>query len=95
MFALGWQAGQRLTMTSASGTVVARRDPGGMVTVAARGYIAIPAALRRRCGMRAGDQVLLAALLDEDTLAAYPLALVDQAIRGHRPPLAAHAGEPA
>jgi hypothetical protein len=31
----------------------------------------------------AGDQVLLAALPDQDSLAAYPLAVVDQAIRAH------------
>jgi AbrB family looped-hinge helix DNA binding protein len=40
----------------------ARRDPGGMVTVPARPYIVIPAALRHRCGLGAGDHVLLAAV---------------------------------
>jgi AbrB family looped-hinge helix DNA binding protein len=54
-----------------------------MVTLPASGYITIPAALRRRCGMQAGDQVLLAALPDQDSLAAYSLAVVDQAIRAH------------
>ena len=33
--------------------VTARRDPGGMVTVPASGYITIPAPLRRRCGLEA------------------------------------------
>ena len=42
--------------------VVARRDPGGMVTLPARSCIAIPAALRHRCGLRPGDRVLLAAV---------------------------------
>jgi hypothetical protein len=32
--------------------MVARRDPGGMVTLLARPYLVIPAALRRRCGLR-------------------------------------------
>jgi Catechol dioxygenase N terminus len=44
-------------------------------------YIVIPAALRRRSGLLAGDRVLLAALPREDTLAAYSVAVVDQAIR--------------
>jgi bifunctional DNA-binding transcriptional regulator/antitoxin component of YhaV-PrlF toxin-antitoxin module len=44
----------------------------------------IPAAVRQRCGLAAGDRVLLAAWPDQDTLAAYALALVDQAIRAHR-----------
>ena len=49
----------------------------------ATAYIPIPAALRRRCGLVPGDQVLLAALPDQDTLTAYCLAVVDQAIRAH------------
>jgi AbrB family looped-hinge helix DNA binding protein len=65
--------------------MVARRDPGGMVTVPARPYIVIPAAVRSRCGLRAGDRVLLAAVPGEDTLAAYSFAVVDQALRGHAP----------
>ena len=82
--ALGWAGGDLLTFTADAGVVTARRYPGGMVTLPASGYITIPAALRRRCGLEAGDQVLLAALPGEDVLAAYCLAVVDQAIRAHR-----------
>lgn len=81
--ALGWAGGDRLTFTADAGVVTARRDPGGMVTLPVSGYITIPAALRRRCGLEASDQVLLAALPDQDRLAAYSLAVVDQAIRVH------------
>ena len=81
--ALGWADGDRLTLTDGAGVVTARRDPGGMVTLPASAYITIPATLRRRCGLQAGDQVLLAALPAEDALAAYCLAVVDQAIRAH------------
>ncbi|TVZ02002.1 hypothetical protein EAS64_31745 [Trebonia kvetii] len=63
--------------------ITARRDPGGMVTLPDRAYIAIPAALRRRCGLRPGDRVLLAAVPASDTLTAYCLAVVDQALRAH------------
>jgi hypothetical protein len=79
--ALGWRGGDRLTLTADAGVVTARRDPGGMITLPARSYIAIPAALRRRCGLDPGDRVLLAAVPGDDTLAAYSLAVVDQAIR--------------
>jgi hypothetical protein len=58
---LGWRGGDRLTLTGEGGVMIARRDPGGMVTVPARPYIVIPAALRRRCGLRAGDHELPAA----------------------------------
>jgi hypothetical protein len=83
--ALGWRTGDRLTLTADAGGVVARRDPGGLVTVPARACIAIPAALRRRCGLRAGGRVLLAALPGQDALAAYPLAAAVQAIRALSP----------
>ena len=81
--ALGWAGGDLLTLTAESGVVTARRDPGGMVTLSSRAYISIPAALRHRCGLEAGDQVLLAAIPGENALAVCALAVVDQAIRAH------------
>jgi hypothetical protein len=81
--ALGWRCGDRLTLTADTGVVTARRDPAGMAAMTAKPYIVIPAALRRRCGLQAGDQVLLAALPGGDALAVCSLAVVDQAIRAH------------
>ena len=81
--ALGWRGGDRLTLTGEAGVMVAHRDPGGMVTAPARPYVVIPAALRSRCGLRAGDHVLLAASPGEDKLTAYSFAVVDQAMRAH------------
>jgi hypothetical protein len=46
--ALGWRCGVRLTLTANAGVLIARHDPGGLVTVPARPCIVIPAALRRR-----------------------------------------------
>ena len=34
--ALGWRGGDRLTVTAEAGVMIARRDPGGMVTVPAK-----------------------------------------------------------
>jgi hypothetical protein len=92
--ALGWRGGDRLTITADAGRVTARRDPGGMVTMPGRAYITIPAALRHRCGLEPGDQVLLAAIPGQDTLAAYSLAVVDQAIRAHGAFPDARGGQP-
>ena len=92
--ALGWRGGDRLTLTADAGVVTARRDPGGMMTLPGRAYIAVPAALRRRCGLRPGDRVLLAAVPGEDTLTAYSLAVVDQAIRAHGAFQHAQGGQP-
>ena len=82
---LGWQRGDRLTLTAAAGVVFARRDPGGLVTMPAKPYLVIPAALRRRCGLRPGDRVLLAVFPARDALAAYSFAVVDEALRAHSP----------
>jgi hypothetical protein len=51
--ALGWRGGDRPTLTAEAGVMIARRDPGGMVTVPAGPYVVTPAALRSRCGLRA------------------------------------------
>ena len=83
--ALGWQPGDGLTLTAAAGVVIARRDPCSMVTMSAKPYLVIPAALRRRCGLRPGDRVLLAVFPAMDVLAAYSFAVVDQALRAHVP----------
>ena len=82
---LGWRRGDRLTFTASAGVVIVRRDPAGMVTRPAKPYLVIPAALRRRCGLRAGDHVLLAASPGQDKLTAYSFAVVDQALRAHAP----------
>jgi integrase/recombinase XerC len=83
--ALGWRRGDRLTITASEGFVVARRDPHGMVALPARAYLAIPSVLRRRCGLRPGDMVLLAAFPGHDAVAAYPVPAVDRALRAHAP----------
>jgi len=92
--ALGWREGDRLTVTASPGVVTARRDPRGMVTVPARACLAIPAVLRRRCGLRAGDRVLLAAVPGQGLLVAYSFAVVDQALRTHGTFPLASGGQP-
>ena len=92
--ALGWAGGDRLTLTAEAGVVTARRDPGGMVTVTGRAYLVIPAALRRRCGLEPGDRVLLAGAPADETLTAYSLAVVHEAIRARGVFPHAHGGQP-
>jgi hypothetical protein len=48
--------------------------------------------LRHRCGLLPGDPVLLAARPGEDTLTAYSLAVIDQALAA-RIPFPAREGE--
>ena len=74
--------------------MIARPDLGGIVTVPGRPYVVIPAALPRRCGLRAGDHVLLAASPGQDMLAAYSFTGVDQALRAHPPVPGGEGGRP-
>ena len=92
--ALGWRGGDRLTLTAGAGVVVIRRDLSGLVTLSPRSCVPIPAALRHRCGLLPGDPVLLTAVPAEDTLTAYSLAVVDQALRAHIPFPAREGGQP-
>ena len=39
--ALSWRGGDRLTLTADAGVMIARRDPGGLVTMPARPYVVI------------------------------------------------------
>ena len=79
--ALGWHEGDRLTLTASPGVVMARREAGGMAAVPARACLAVPAVLRRRCGLRAGDRVLLVVVPGAGLLAVYSFAVVDRALR--------------
>ena len=51
----------------------------------AKPYVVIPSALRRRCGLLPGDRVLLAMFPDQDAMAVYSFAVVDEALRAHSP----------
>ena len=82
--ALGWRGGDRLTLTAEAGRGDRPPRPAAAWSPCPPApCLAIPAALRRRCGLRAGDRVLLAAVPGQDTLAAYSFAVVDQAMRAH------------
>jgi hypothetical protein len=90
MRALGWVAGERLTITAARGVVVAGRDPCGLHVVGDSAHLTIPAALRRRYRLDPGTRVLLAGHRDAQLLAACAMAVVDEVIR---PQLALPVGE--
>jgi len=81
MRALGWQAGERLTITAANGVVLARRDPAGLHMVGDSAHLTVPAVLRRRYGLAPGTRVLLAGHPDAQLLAACAMAVVDLVIR--------------
>ena len=81
-----------LTVTAAHGVVLARRDPAGLIRVGGSPHLTIPMALRRRCGLEPGSQVLLIGHPHAEVLAACSLAVIDQAIRAQLPFAAGEGG---
>ncbi|MEU3625367.1 hypothetical protein [Amycolatopsis coloradensis] len=80
---LGWAPGEPLTITAVDGAVILRRDPRGVFTLAPAGYLQIPAPLRTRHGLTAGDRVLLTAVPRRATLLIYTTALLHQQLVDH------------
>jgi hypothetical protein len=80
MRALGWHAGLCLIIEETGGVLTACPDPDGHQQVTGQGYLRIPAALRHRCALVAGDRALLAADADRARLTIYPPAALDHVL---------------
>jgi hypothetical protein len=80
MRTLGWSAGLRLDIHETAGVLTALTAPDGAYQVTNQGHLRLPAPLRHRCGLQAGDRVLLAADPDQSRLAIYPPAVLDTLI---------------
>jgi bifunctional DNA-binding transcriptional regulator/antitoxin component of YhaV-PrlF toxin-antitoxin module len=78
--ALRWRPGDKLEMIFSHGTIVIRVSPDGFYSVPRRPRIIIPAIARRRCAIRPGDHVLLAAAPDYGIVIVYPLPVLDEMI---------------
>jgi hypothetical protein len=77
MRALGWSAGLRIDIQETDRVLTVLTDPDGGYQVTNQGHLRLPAPLRHRCGLQAGDRVLLAADPDLSRLAVYPPAALD------------------
>ncbi|MGH3758784.1 hypothetical protein [Actinophytocola sp.] len=78
--ALGWVAGDRLSIALVDGSVVAHRDPTGAFVMGAKPYLVLPAPLRRRDGLGNRSLVLAVADPNHDVLVVHPLAALDTMI---------------
>jgi hypothetical protein len=74
---LGWGSGTRLDVHESGGLVLVRADRQGVFSVTGQGYVRLPAAVRRWCGLVSGDRVLLAADPDQGLLVVYPPVVLD------------------
>ncbi|MEV6871576.1 hypothetical protein [Amycolatopsis sp. NPDC051128] len=74
---LGWSSGDSLMITVVESAIVVHRDPSGVFAVPAAPYLTLPAVVRRRAGVRAGDQLLVAVDATCGVLVIHPLAALD------------------
>jgi bifunctional DNA-binding transcriptional regulator/antitoxin component of YhaV-PrlF toxin-antitoxin module len=69
-----------LAIDETDGVLTVYIDLAGDYQVTGQGHLRLPAPLRHRCGLGAGDRVLLAADPDRSQLAVYPPAALDNAL---------------
>jgi hypothetical protein len=84
MRALGWSPAVRLDIAEATGTLIVRADQTGAFRTTGHGHLALPARVRRWCGLRVGDRVLLAANPMRQELLVCPPAVLDAMIAARR-----------
>lgn len=84
---LGWSAGQPVSIEPSQGLLHITRVAESESSVAANGYVFLPASVRRASSLRAGERVLMAGGLDSDVLVVYSLRAVGAALWWYRPDL--------
>lgn len=86
MGAMGWTSGLNLDIAETAGCLVVHADPAGAFRTNGLGQLVLPARVRRWCGLRVGDRVLLAADPPRDEVLVVPPAALDAMLAGHRTP---------
>lgn len=81
---LGWSAGMPIRYEVRTGLIVVNSDLGAGRRVPEKLNLVLPKTIRARCRIRAGDQLLLAALVEYGLLVIYPQRrLYDMVIAYH------------
>lgn len=74
---LRWHTGDRLAITTVREVVVISHDTSGLHSVPKKRSLIIPAVVRRACGIRPGDLVVLAAATELGILLIHPPTVLD------------------
>ena len=77
MRALSWSAGLCLDIRETRRLLAIRPQDHGELQVTGQGHLRLPALLRHRCGLQAGDRVLLVASPSQRQLTIYPPVAID------------------
>jgi hypothetical protein len=72
MAALGWGVGARLDIRVRAGVVIVSTAADAVFTIIRAGHLRLPAPVRHRCLLTAGERLLLVADPDVGSLLVYP-----------------------
>lgn len=75
---MGWAPGTRLSIRERAASIVVAPHAQGVNRIDDRGYLLLPAAVRRWCHLAAGDRLLLAADPAAGVLVGHCFAVLDQ-----------------
>lgn len=81
--ALGWTAGDALTLKYRNGVVVVERQRGGQWRLTRQGHLLLPVPMRRRCLLAAGDRALVLAYPDCDSLLVLTMGVLEAIVTRH------------
>lgn len=75
--ALQWGHDIPLALSVVHGAMVILPKPAGKHLVTRQGHLRLPASVRHRCHLKAGDRVLLVGFAERNLLVAYPTSVLD------------------
>jgi hypothetical protein len=85
---LGWRDDVRLAVTVVETSLLMRADPGGVFVLGKRRMVVLPIALRRRCGISAGDDAFMVADPARGVLVVHPARALDEMVASYHASLA-------
>jgi hypothetical protein len=81
--ALHWVAGLRVEVTPTPESISVTPSSAGRDMITLQGHIRLPARVRRACGLRTGDRLLVVAHPADDLLTAYTMSTLDALFHQH------------
>lgn len=89
---LGWGPHHPVALSVLPGLIVVDTPRSGRDAVTRQGHLRLPAYVRHRCRIHAGDRVLVLACPEHDTLIIYTLHVLDQMVLAYHTALAKEEG---
>lgn len=80
---MGWKVGDGLELALQNGGVLIQRSTNSTTALAEKRRLAVPVGIRRSCGIRTGDRVLLVAAPEFGFVLIHTMATLDAMVVNH------------